>query len=128
MQKSSHNQSAVCERISRAAVEMGISNADLARKATVSERLVYKILNRAANLKPSTVGKLAQAIGVDFDYLMTGSTPNMVKESTGEYVARNKNEKPPTVDLCIRFLAIQLGVSEDEVRMAIAKLIERGGK
>lgn len=65
----------VCERIKAEAARQQLTTAELAARADVSTRVVYKVNHALANLRPATVGKFAKALGVTTEWLLHGTEP-----------------------------------------------------
>ena len=126
----SYSTADVCERIRKLAAEKGISNADLARKSGLSDRLVYLTMHGRANLRPASVGKFAQALSVPAAYLMTGEDtevpPYALPAREAMTVREERAGLPETVAEAIRVLARQFEGREDEIREDLLKgIIER---
>lgn len=72
-QKNARYFAAVCERIRTVAAEKNLSSLDLARSAEVSYRTVFAVMKGEARLQDRIIGKLAHALGVSVEYLMSGN-------------------------------------------------------
>lgn len=49
-----------------------MANYELANKADVAYKTVYSIMHNRLNPQPKTIGRIAAALGVSVQYLMTG--------------------------------------------------------
>lgn len=128
MKKSEVPWKTVCRRILEVAAERGIPSTDLARVAGVSEKQAYFVRQERAKLRESTIAKFARGLGTSIEYLTTGEGARaVVREERAVYETGNEKSKAMTLAVCLKVIAEQLGVSEEEVRARIADLL-RGGR
>lgn len=71
----------IVETIHRRMVELNMSSTDLGRKAGLSMKTVYNVLNEEVEPRPVTLGKLSQALGWTPDVLMGVGEGGGVPES-----------------------------------------------
>lgn len=131
MQKTSQPDSeGICQRIMATAAQRGLTNRDLARQSKVSYRLIHEIMHGRANLRPRTIASIAPALGVEYEWLISGkgdAVPRrtVIMEGPGEYKAEPRADLPP-LHLVIKNLADHIGCAEDEVlRWVLEKMAKR---
>jgi len=99
-----------------------MSHADLARRAGVSSRQVYLTMQGRANLRDSTIGKYAEALGTTVEYLRTGNERvRMVRDGGDLYMAgpSESSKEEWTVAKALRVLAEQFELTEAETRRKV---------
>lgn len=52
------------EEINWQRIEQGLSLTELAKKSQISNATVNRLMNNCTNTRPSTIGKIARALGV----------------------------------------------------------------
>ena|GEM_PF-6088547 len=135
MQKNSVPVSEVmAARIRRRLAELGMSRADLAAAAGVSDRLVYKTMQANAVVRATSIGKIAKTLDCDLEYLL-GETDHLhdsgrvVRERAETYASENAEPEPfSTVVKAIRFLAEQFGVDAPGLRMCLLEYVMKHGR
>lgn len=114
-----------------------MSRKELAERAGVSERTLYKALSDPGSVRRGSYAKIADAMSVRVDWLLTGEgQPGGLAYEVRPVGPRlSVRERSPgrdagpamTIQEAVRVIAEQLGRSEDEVREHIAKLLVNGG-
>lgn len=64
-----------CRRLQDETTRHGFTRQELAERAGVSARVVYKVMQGNARLRMDIVGKLANALGMDPMYVLHGERP-----------------------------------------------------
>ena len=90
-------------------------------------------MHETANLRDSTIGKIAKALGVSTEHLLTGETEaaNVVKEGPLVYQTREEERAdareriPETVEQSIRVLARQFGIDGDDLYTEVLHVVGR---
>jgi transcriptional regulator with XRE-family HTH domain len=121
---------ALCERVRILAADKRMTNLDLAKKADISYRTVYSVMKGAANLQDRIVSKLAAALDVSTQYLLTGEgekrvAPMMVREGC-VYPERGDAEQiPDRLHRAGEVIAEQLNIPKGEVLDAVCDLAKK---
>ncbi len=108
-----------------------MTNLCLAKKADVSYRTVYSVMKGQANLQDRIVSKLAAALGVSTQYLMTGegekrAAPMIVRESGCVYPERGEAEQvPDRLHIAVAVIAEQLNLPRGEILDAVCDLAKK---
>lgn len=123
-----HFSTGACARIRRIVIERQMANYELANKADVAYKTVYSIMHNRLNPQPKTIGRIAAALGVSVQYLMTGTgdataAPMIVRDGTVSPETGERGNGPCTLDEAMKTISTQLGIPADDVRKAIAQLL-----
>jgi transcriptional regulator with XRE-family HTH domain len=120
----------VCGRIKAVAAEKGLSNIELAGTADVSYRTIYSVMHGTARPRNRIVGRIAAALGVTAEYLLTGkgekrAAPMMVREGMVYPETGETMHGPCTLDQAMKTISRQLGIPEADVRKGVAEWIAK---
>jgi len=100
----------------------------LAVGARVSYKTVHNLLSEKMEPRPSTIGRIADALGTTPDFLLTGTGRAVVREQRCVYpVGGGENDRSPggTMRDAIRIIAKDLNVRESDVAAKIAELMQK---
>jgi len=124
----------MAERIILLLSQRGLSQFELAKKSGVSGRTIYNALKTKQSLRPSILGRLADALGVSVEYLRTGvdvpaytgksTSGSQVHEAPAVYSTNNEM----SVQKAIKFISEQFGMPEHLFWDCLKKVVEERGR
>lgn len=112
-------------------VRRGWTRAELAHNSGVAYRTVLDVFSGKATLRDTTIWKLAQALEVSPADLATEKiaeqSPRVQDSATPVYgaIEHQSNAEKQTVESALRWVAGQLGLSEADLHLAVAELMQR---
>lgn len=99
------------KRIMQMRMEKRYTREQFADMAGISEKFLYEIENGKKGFSATTLSKLAEALNVSMEYIMTGKE---FKKPESEIVATLERFKPNTLENVERLLKIAYELSKDD--------------